>query len=126
MEEEKLKTMSPDNSLEGIYCKREERNGTLAGKRSRVKGSTFSFDERNNSTWCMVGMMHYRRKTEDTRKNRELSEPCLCVHERTENLVQRRGASLARERREFVCSRNRQSMCSVAKKVTDSASLLVH
>lgn len=41
MEKDKLKTVSTDSSLEEIYCKREERSGTVAGKKSRVKRSIF-------------------------------------------------------------------------------------
>lgn len=47
--------MSTDNSLEELYCKEKQRNGTAAGKGGKVKWSNASFDEMNNNIWCNDG-----------------------------------------------------------------------
>lgn len=57
-----MKTVSTDSSLEEIYCKREERSGTVAGKKSRVQKNYFlNLIREITAHGVKIGMMNWRR-----------------------------------------------------------------
>lgn len=58
MEEEKLKTVSTDNSLEEIYCKREERNEQLPTRGAESNEVLFHLMREITAHGITMGMMH--------------------------------------------------------------------